>query len=363
MHHVLKGLKVLDLSQYLPGPFAARTLADLGADVVKVEPPSGDPLRHIDSHGKPGISPFYQQINAGKSVVVLDLKAPADAALFTDLVTAADVMLESYRPGVMERLGFGEARLKSLNPRLIHCALSGFGQTGPERLTSGHDVGYEAMTGNLSACGTEDHPVMPYPPMADHAGAAQAVIAILAALLGRAVSGRGASLDVSLMESLLLWQAPALTVPQPLGAGVINGGAAFYQIYATADRRYVTLSPIEPKFWANFCHAVGRPEWIGRQHEPLPQRALIAEVAAMFAAEPLSHWEALLPAADCCYQAVLTSAEVLAHPHIAARGLVHRLDRFVEVRLPIIVDGEVPPARAAVREEDGAAARARWRAA
>ncbi len=283
MRDCLEGVRVLDLSQYLPGPFATRMLADLGAEVVKVEPPAGDPLRHIDPHGKPGSSPFYDLINAGKTVVVLDLKAPAENAAFADLVSRADVLLESYRPGVLHRLGFGEERLKALNPRLIHCALSGFGQTGPDRLTSGHDLGYEAMTGNLSACGTAERPVIPYPPMADHAGAMQAVTLILAALLARGRSGKGCFLDVSLMESLLLWQAPALTVAQPLGAGVINGGVAFYQIYRTADGRFISLSPIEPKFWTNFCNAVGRPAWIARQHEPVPQTALIADVAALIA--------------------------------------------------------------------------------
>lgn len=350
MKDCLEGIRVLDLSQYLPGPFAARMLADHGAEVVKVEPPAGDPLRHIDPHGKPGSSPFYDLINAGKTVVVLDLKAPAENAAFADLVSRADVLLESYRPGVLDRLGFGEERLKALNPRLIHCALSGFGQTGPERLTSGHDLGYEAMTGNLSACGTAERPVIPYPPMADHAGAMQAVTSILAALLARARTGKGCFLDVSLMESLLLWQAPALTVAQPLGAGVINGGVAFYQIYRTADGRFISLSPIEPKFWANFCNAVDRPAWIARQHEAVPQTALIADVAALIVARPLEHWETLLPPADCCYQAVLTEAEVLAHPHIAARGLVHQSDGFVEVRLPVYRDGVPPEPRAAVRD-------------
>jgi crotonobetainyl-CoA:carnitine CoA-transferase CaiB-like acyl-CoA transferase len=363
MFDVLNGVKVLDLSQYLPGPFATRMLADLGADVLKVEPPAGDPLRHIDPEGKPGTSPFYELLNAGKTVTFVDLKAPDGAALFTDLVASADVLLESYRPGVLERLNFGEQRLKEINPKLIHCALSGFGQTGPARLLAGHDLGYEAMTGNLSACGLPDHPAIPYPPMADHAGAMQAVVGILAALIRRGTTGCGAYLDISLMESLLQWQAPDLSIPQPLGGGVINGGAAFYQIYRTADHRYVSLSPIEPKFWTRFCRAVDRPDWIERQFEPLPQNALIAELAAMFAAKPLSHWEALLAPIDCCYQAVLTAHEVLMHPHILARGLVHREPRYVEVRLPVIVDGRVAPPRLPLAEDTAAAVLDRWRSA
>lgn len=346
----LMGLRVLDLSQYLPGPFAARMLGDLGAQVIKVEPPQGDPLRHLDPEGKPGgTSPFYDLINAGKTVLTLDLKTAEDKARFAQLVALADVLLESFRPGVLDRLGFGPDRLKVINPRLIHCALSGFGQTGPLRLASGHDLGYVAMTGSLDGCGPADAPAIPFPPMADHAGAMQAVVAILGAVIARGRDGVGAFLDVSMMESLLLWQAPALTVPPTRGAGVIMGGAAFYNIYPAADGRFVSLSPLEAKFWGNFCRAVDRPDWIERQFEPLPQAALIRDVADLFASQPLAHWEALLADADCCYQAVLDCREVPDHPHIQDRGLVHRRERFVEVLLPVVCDRQVPAARPPVR--------------
>ncbi len=262
---------MLDLSQYLPGPFATRLLSDMGATVVKVEPPAGDPLKHLDTEGKSGKSPFYEMINAGKSVITLDLKSDAGHEAMDALVSRADVLLESYRPGVLERLGFGLDRLKSLNPALIHCALSGYGQTGPYRLAAGHDIGYVSMTGGLSVSGTAETPTITYPPMADHAGALQAVITILGALIARNAGGGGAFLDVSLSESLLSWQGAGLTVPPPRGEGVINGGAAFYQIYRTADGRFVSLSPLEPKFWMNFCTAVERPDWVARQFEPVPQ--------------------------------------------------------------------------------------------
>ncbi len=347
----LKGLRVLDLSQYLPGPFATRLLADMGADVVKVEPPAGDPLRSIDTSAKPGgASPFYRMINAGKTVLTLDLKAPADQAAFAALAGAADVLLESYRPGVLDRLGFGNERLAALNPRLIHCALSGFGQSGPYRLRPGHDLGYAALTGTLDATGTPATPVIPYPPMADHAGAMQAVTTILGALVSRSRTSKGCFLDISLSESLLSWQAPALTVPPARGQAVINGGAAFYQIYRTADGRFVSLSPLEPKFWANFCAAVGREDWIARQFEPLPQSALIAELAALFSGQPLAHWEQTLDEAECCFETVLACAAVADHPHTKARGLVHERDGMTEVLFPAYVDGAPPPVRAEVRD-------------
>ncbi|MEE9317350.1 MAG: CoA transferase, partial [Rhodospirillales bacterium] len=172
----LNGVRVLDLSQFLPGPFATQMLADLGADVLKVEPPAGDPQRRLDSvTGKPGPensrSAYYDVINAGKSVVAIDLKSEDGKKAFETLVRAADVLLESYRPGVLERLGFGPDRLKSLNPGLVHCALSGFGQTGPNRLRAGHDINYVASTGALAASGIPEKPVMAWPPAADYASA------------------------------------------------------------------------------------------------------------------------------------------------------------------------------------------------
>lgn len=348
----LSGLRVLDLSQYLPGPFATAMLAGFGADVVKVEPPAGDPLRHLDPEGKAGASPFYALINAGKRVVCLDLKTDTGKSGLATLVAAADVLLESYRPGVLDRLGFGEDRLKAINPRLVHCALSGFGQTGPLAQASGHDLGYVAATGTLSACGTPERPVMPFPPMSDHAGAMQAVVAILGALLARHADGQGRFLDVSMMESLLLWQAPAMTAPLDRGQGIINGGAAFYQLYATSDGRFVSLSPLEPKFWANFCTAIGRDDWLARHLDPMPQTALIEELSALFASRPLAAWDDLLGDADCCYQAVLDYAEVIDHPHVRARGLVERHDTFVDVRLPVFIDGAAPPGRPPLREVD-----------
>ena len=161
----LAGVRVLDLSQFLPGPFATQLLADMGADVLKVEPPAGDPLRRLDpATGRPGPkdgrSPYYDAINAGKTVVRVDLKSADGKRALATLVAAADVLLESYRPGVLERLGFGPARLREINPGLVHCALSGYGQTGPNRLRAGHDINYIASTGAYSASGVAEKPVM-----------------------------------------------------------------------------------------------------------------------------------------------------------------------------------------------------------
>lgn len=354
----LEGVRVLDLSQYLPGPFATRMLSDMGADVVKVEPPGGEPGRRLDREGRETVSPYYHVVNAGKRVISLDLKV--DTGQFAAMVERADVLLESFRPGVLERLGYGEQRLKEINPNMIHCALSGYGQTGPLRLASGHDLNYVALTGALAATGTREAPAIPFPPMADHSGAMIAVVSILGALLARTHGGRGVFLDVSLNESLLFLQELAFAFDARRGQGLLTGGSACYQIYRTADDRFVTLSPLEPKFWANFCNALGHPEWIARQYEPLPQTELIGELAAEFATRPLAHWDALLSEADCCYQAVIGHDQVPDHPHVQARGLVGQLGEDTEVLLPVFVDGDGPEPRAEVTFTDPDAILASW---
>ena len=353
----LTGMKVLDLSQYLPGPFAAQILADLGAEVVKVEPPAGDPMRGFIFVDEDGVSPFYKQVNAGKSVIRLDLKTATDRSLFERLVEQADILLESFRPGVMERLGFSRERLAQCNPRLIHCALSGFGQTGPYRLRGGHDLTYVALTGGLSATGTEAQPVITFPPLADHAGAQQAVITILGALVRRGVSGKGSFIDVSLFETALSWQSVGLTTAArhpaliERGNGLLTGGAAYYHIYRTADDRFMALGAIEAKFWSAFCEAVDRPDWIGRQLEALPQKTLIADLQNLFTSRTFQEWRELAGQVDCCLEPVLAHLEVGDHPQVRERGLVHiGADRLAEVLFPAWIDGRPPVRRGPLAE-------------
>ena len=357
--HFLAGTRVLDLSQYLPGPFAGQLLADLGAYVVKVEPPAGDPMRGFIFADKDGVSPFYKQVNAGKSVVRLDLKTAADRLVFERLVRQADVLLESFRPGVMERLGFGREHLAGCNPRLVHCALSGFGQTGPHRLKGGHDLTYMALTGGLSATGTEAEPAIIFPPLADHAGAQQAVIGILGALVRRGISGRGGYIDVSLFETALAWQSVGMTIagraPGQIrrGQGLLTGGAACYHIYRTADDRFMAFAAIEPKFWSAFCRAVDRPDWISRQQELLPQRALIADFQELFSSRTFAVWSELADQVDCCLEPVLEHLEAACHPQVRERRLMYDTggaDQIAGVLFPAWIDGQPPAERRPVRE-------------
>ncbi len=365
----LAGVRVLDLSQYLPGPYGAQILADLGAEVVKVEPPAGDPMRTVGPIDADGVSALYKLINAGKTVVHLDLKLADGKALFRDMVGGADVLLESFRPGALARLGFGAGDLQQINPRLVHCALSGFGQDGPAAQRAGHDIGYMAMAGSLATSGIPARPVIAHPPTADFASGLQAALAILAALLRRATTGVGASIDVSIAESVLAWQGVVLTdavrdaASPARGAGLLNGGAACYQIYETADGRFVTLGALEAKFWAAFCHAVDREDWIARQNDSLPQAALIGEVAALIRARARDAWVSDLADVDCCFQAVLEPSEVVDDPHVRARGLVRQTagpDPLLQVLYPARFDGAEPVDRQPLKEADAGTVLRTW---
>jgi alpha-methylacyl-CoA racemase len=365
----LAGTRILDLTQYIPGPFATQWLSDLGAEVVKVEPPAGDPMRRMGPLDADGTTPFYKLANRNKVVVTLDLKAEAGKAAFAKLVAKADVLLEAYRPGVMDRLGFGRDELARLNPRLMHCSLSGYGQTGPMAPAAGHDLTYVALTGGLHASGIAARPVMTFPPLADNAGAMMTMTAILAALLRRASTGKGGHIDVSLSEAALAWMPGILTIADRWGeekreTNLINGGAAFYRIYRTRDARFVALAALEEKFWEKFCVTVGRPDLICRQIEPLPQNELIAELEELFLTRTRDEWVDLLKPADCCFEPVLEPAEVPAHPHWKERALIQSnvdKDRVVEVLLPMLLDGARPLHRRPFKTDSAEGVLARWR--
>ena len=319
----LHGVRVVDLSQYIPGPLATRQLADLGADVIKIEPPAGDPMRFFMQGKNDSVSPIYRHLNRGKRVCKLDLKSDSGRETLSELLGDADILLESFRPGVLARLGFDQEKLDQLNPELIHCALSGFGQNGPYAQRAGHDINYCALAAQSASSGTEEQPVIAYPPIADHASALQAAIAMLAALNAKNNGAGGAYLDISITESILAWQyLPALGDTSERAASILNGGAACYNIYKCADGGFISLGAIENAFWKNFCRALERPEWIDRQFEVMPQSNLIAEVAAQIARHPRVHWNRLLENVDCCYAPLLDAAELKTNPQHLARKAV-----------------------------------------
>ncbi len=340
-----RGIRVLDVSAFLPGPLAALLLADMGADVVKIEPPAGDPLRELGPRDAKGRAVFHDAVNAGKSVRRIDLKRPEGRAAFLALAEAADVLIEGFRPGAMQRLGLDYAALKPRNPRLVYCSLSGYGAAGPLATAAGHDANYLATAGVLHRnAGFFD------PPLADVSGALFGVIAILGALRARDADGQGCAIDLALADAVMPLQLLAIAahgatgeVPQPR-ATYLNGGAAYYQIYPTRDGRHIALGAIEHKFWRAFCVAAGRPDWIARQQEALPQHALMADVAALVATLTLRDCLARFADSECCVSAVLDLGEALASPHHRTRGVVGPApDGAMQARFPALIDG-IPPA-------------------
>ena len=352
MSQLLQGLRVVDFSQYIPGPYATLLLAQMGAEVVKIERPGGETMRFVGPLDSDGISAFYKTMNANKSVVELNLKEPEQRDVLAGLLENADVLVESFRPGVLERLGFSPDSLRQKYPRLIICSISGFGQNGPYRLRPGHDINYLAFSGLLVSTGTRETPTPPSPPVSDYASGMQAATTVLAALVSRTQTNKGAYLDVSMADTVLAWQSMTISnvsregYSLERGRGVETGAMADYQVYKTADGRFISLGAEEPHFWENFCNAMHRPDWIERHDDGMPQTDLIGQVAATFAAEPLGHWKNLLDDVDCCFEPVLEHAELAAHPQVLARQMVHEEnwpDALMQTSLPAWINGSPPP--------------------
>jgi crotonobetainyl-CoA:carnitine CoA-transferase CaiB-like acyl-CoA transferase len=325
----LSGLRVLDLTRLLPGAFASLMLAELGAEVIKVEAPGrGDPMRRLPPLVN-GQGIYHLLLNRGKKSVALDLHDPASAPVVERLVAGSDILIESFRPGTARRLGLSAEQVRSRHPRLIHCAITGYGQTGPYSERPGHDLNYVAVSGVLSA-DRVDPMELPRMFLADVGGGAMsAVIAILSALVGRERHGVGASLDVSMHEASLYW------VMLPAARDLVDGGEAAtgelptfgrhacYNVYRTQDGERIALGALEPKFWEAFCRAVGRPDLAARhQTDPADQAALIDEVRALFASRTRAEWLAALDGPDLCLTPVNRPAEALSDAHIQARGAV-----------------------------------------
>lgn len=355
LHRFATGVRVLDLSSFLPGPLAGLLLADMGATVLKVEAPVGDAMRRIGPRDDEGEPLFHGAVNAGKAVRHMDLKQTAIRAEFLELVAAHDVLIEGFRPGVMQRLGLDYPILRHVNAGLVYCAISGYGATGPAALVAGHDANYLAMSGVLHRNGKAG-PEFYDPPLADVSGSLFAVIAILGALRARDADGQGCAIDIGLADTpmpLQLFQVAGYgldgTIPGRRET-YLNGGAAFYQVYETSDARHVALGAVEPKFWSAFCAAAGRPDWVARQTEPLPQSALIADVGALVTSLTLDECVSRFAPADCCFGPVLDLEEAIALPHHSGRGLVRRApDGALQALFPALVDGVPPSLRPKLR--------------
>ncbi len=362
----LAGVRVLDLTRLLPGGFSTLMLADMGADVVKIEDPHGGdysrsmpPFTRLTSDGPP-VGAVYAALNRGKRSVVLDLKSEAGRTALLDLAAAADVLVEGFRPGVMDRLGVGPQTLLARNPRLVYCALTGYGQTGPLATTSGHDLNYIGTVGVLDLNGAAGGPpALPGVQVADLSGALVCTLGIVSALLRRSVTGRGGVVDTSMAEAAfaltsLPWSEWAAT-RQPVSRGehILSGGWACYNVYRAADRRYLALGCLEAKFWATFAAAVDHPEWIARQFDPAEQPALRAAVADLFAQRPSDAWLALVEQHDVPLTLVNRLDEVADDPQLRARGVFFELEGRLTARTPVRID-DLPPAALSTPPGQGA---------
>lgn len=353
----LAGVRVLDLSRLLPGPVASLHLADLGADVIKIEDTGAGDYARTMGDGPDGTSWFFRAVNRNKRGMTLDLKQPAGRKVLLRLVADADILLESFRPGVMARLGLGYETLRQHNPRLVICAITGYGQDGPWALRAGHDLNYIAQAGVLEQTGcagefagefsnefSNTPPAIPALQIGDLLGGAMtAVSGMLAALYKAKATGEGSVVDVSMTDAVLahnLFPLFALQAgkPMPRGGDLLTGGHANYGVYRTQDNRYMAVAPLEEKFWQMFCDAVGRPDWKSR-YAASDEPALRREVEALMASRPQAEWVAIFEQVDCCVTPVLTLEEALAHPQARARGMVVAADGMTQYAPPYRISG------------------------
>jgi crotonobetainyl-CoA:carnitine CoA-transferase CaiB-like acyl-CoA transferase len=338
----LEGLRILDLTRLLPGPLATKQLVELGAEVIKIEGPEGGDqddgtrfmgLTRADREaGRTSLT--FRTLNAGKTLLRLDLRTAEGRERLIAMVREADALVEGFRPGVMDKLGVGWSVLHAANPKLVMCAISGYGQSGPWSHRAGHDINYIAMAGVLEQIASvEGDVVVPNFQIGDLLGGTQAALAgVLAALLGAQRHGRGRFVDVSMTHQVkrhavlaeITFAATGRVVPP--GHDLLSGGAPCYCAYRTQDGRHMAVGALELKFWAALCDVIGRPEWAPRHWSKglapgsAESMALRAEVAAVFAQRTLAEWTARFENVDACVTPVLRLDEAAAHPLFASPG-------------------------------------------
>ena len=320
----LNGLRLLDLSRLLPGPYTTRLLADLGADVIKIETPLlGDYAREAPPEF--GGMAMFEMLNRGKQSVALNYRNKQGREIFLKLAETADIIVETFKPGSVDKWGIGYEAVKAINPRIIYCSISGYGQTGPYATRPGHDLNYIAIGGLLGLTGTpESGPVPPAAQIADLGGATFAALHILAALLQRAQTGKGQYIDAAMLDPIVHWVLPTLG-SQYFGTGQVPergrlplaGGWPSNNVYATADGRHLTLGALEPPFWSEFCRVTGRNDLLPHAFAP----AYIPAVAEIFRQKAADEWLNIFDGVGCPLELVLTLPEMLHHEQVVHRGL------------------------------------------
>ena len=353
----LEGLRVVDLSIFLPGPYLTLALADHGAEVIKIEPPDGDPGRKIGLADGP-TTVFFRNFNRGKKSVVLNLKEPRDRERLLRLAATADVFVESFRPGVVERLGVGDAEVARRSPRIVYCSINGFGAESPYRDRPAHDLAIEALTGVLSTTlGDDGRPAVPGIPFADIAAALQGLSGVLMALLKRQTTGRGDHIEIAMHDALLA-ALPNIVGPvfaenrQPDPKSErTTGGAAFYRLYDTRDGKQIALAGQETKFVERALEALGRPELAAlcARGPGAHQQPVVDCLQEFFATQSRDEALAWLAELGICFAPVNTLTEALADPNVSARGLVLADERGRKHLAPPIRFA-LEPARPVLRE-------------
>ena len=344
----LQGVRVLDLTRLLPGPVATLHLADLGADVIKIEDQGAGDYARTMGEGADGVSVFYRSVIRNKRGLCLDLKQAAGREVFLRLASAADIVVESFRPGVTDKLGIGFAAVRALNPKIVYCAISGYGQTGPLAMAAGHDLNYIGFSGVLEQIGVNGgQPAIPNLQIGDLLGGAMTgVMGILAALFDAQRTGKGRFVDVAMSEAVLahnlfpMFALQSEAGPAQRGGDMLSGGDAGYGVYATADGRYMAVAPLEEKFWHIFCSTLGRADWKLRHGERGANAAeLRRELEDLFVSRTQAQWIELFANVDCCVTPVLNVAEALEHPQFVARGMSVRADGVRQFSPPVKLSG------------------------
>jgi len=340
----LSGIKIIDMTKLAPGPHCTMILGDLGADIIKVEEPGAPTGRRAEQGGATGKvkrvvgfgSVPTNALARNKKSIGLNLKSGPGKEIFVRLAQRADVVVEEFRPGVAKRLGIGYDVLSVRNPRLIYCAVTGFGQTGPYKDLVGHDLNYIAHSGALSLIGRRDQPpTIPLNLLADYAGGGMhAAIGVLAALVARGQTGRGQFVDIAMLDGVMLLIAQALStyytndkIPRR-GNTSMDGAAPYYNLYETSDGKTITIGSVEPWFYANLCRAMGCEQYITDQNNHAKWTEMQEHLAGLFKTRTRDQWWEHLIKADICVGRMLTLDELADDPQIRARNMI------VEVETP-----------------------------
>ncbi|MEO8409537.1 MAG: CaiB/BaiF CoA-transferase family protein [Propionivibrio sp.] len=326
----LAGLRVLDLTRLLPGPLATMHLGDLGADVIKIEDTGGGDYARGAGAVHNGTS-YFELVNRNKRSLTLDLKQAAGVAAFMRLAATADVIVEGFRPGVVDKLGIGYQAVAAINPRIVYCAITGYGQDGPYRDRAGHDLNYLAYAGLLDQIGVAGgEPAVPNFQIGDLLGGSlSALVGLLAGVVDARASGRGRYVDVSMTDAVFAHTIfPLLAVlglghALPRGEDLLSGGMPSYGVYATSDGRHFAVSAMEPKFWQTLCETLDRPELKPYAFATGAEgRRIRSELEAVFAERTFADWTAVFERVDCCVSPVLRFEESLDNEQLRAREMI-----------------------------------------